>query len=155
MQPTTPLNELLIEASRLDDTVHTTRESVARPLGLSVAQGRVLQRVAESPRTVATLARRLGLKRQSVQRIADLLVRDGVIELRDNPDHKRAKLLALTSDGQQRLEALQAAEESWLAALGSELEIQSDADDLQPAIELLRLVREAVEARSPQEEDTP
>jgi DNA-binding MarR family transcriptional regulator len=41
----------------------------------------------------------MGLTRQSVQRIADLLVERGLAEYRDNPAHRRAKLLVATEDG--------------------------------------------------------
>ncbi|MEM1246997.1 MAG: MarR family transcriptional regulator [Acidobacteriota bacterium] len=153
MQAKTPLGQLLAEASKLDSSVHRGRETVARPAGLSVAQGRVLERVAETPMTVASLARRLALTRQSVQRVADLLVEEGVAELRSNPDHKRAKLLALTRSGEQRLEALQQAETAWLEELRHELVARTSEENIDPAIELLRLIREAIEAKSSQTED--
>ena len=41
----------------------------------------------------------MGLTRQAVQRIADLLVDRGLAEYRPNPDHRRAKLLACTEAG--------------------------------------------------------
>lgn len=41
----------------------------------------------------------MGITRQSVQRIADLLVEKGLAEYRPNPAHRRAKLLAPTEEG--------------------------------------------------------
>jgi DNA-binding MarR family transcriptional regulator len=41
----------------------------------------------------------MGITRQSVQRIADLLVGRGLAEYRPNPAHRRAKLLAPTEEG--------------------------------------------------------
>jgi DNA-binding MarR family transcriptional regulator len=41
----------------------------------------------------------MGITRQSVQRIADLLVDRGLAEYRENPAHRRAKLLAPTDEG--------------------------------------------------------
>jgi DNA-binding MarR family transcriptional regulator len=41
----------------------------------------------------------MGITRQSVQRIADLLVERGLAEYRPNPAHRRAKLLAPTAQG--------------------------------------------------------
>ena len=48
---------------------------------------------------VAGIAREMGITRQSVQRIADLLVERGLAEYRPNPAHRRAKLLAPTEEG--------------------------------------------------------
>jgi DNA-binding MarR family transcriptional regulator len=41
----------------------------------------------------------MGITRQSVQRIADLLVDKGLAEYRPNPAHRRAKLVAITDAG--------------------------------------------------------
>lgn len=41
----------------------------------------------------------MGITRQSVQRVADVLVEAGLAEYRPNPAHRRAKLLAPTEDG--------------------------------------------------------
>jgi DNA-binding MarR family transcriptional regulator len=41
----------------------------------------------------------MGLARQSVQRIADILVERGLAEYRDNRAHRRAKLLVPTEAG--------------------------------------------------------
>jgi DNA-binding MarR family transcriptional regulator len=41
----------------------------------------------------------MGITRQSVQRIADLLVERGLAEYFDNPAHRRAKLVRITESG--------------------------------------------------------
>jgi DNA-binding MarR family transcriptional regulator len=66
----------------------------------------VLSVVSDGPRTVASAARRLGLARQSVQRVVDDLVAAGQLVLRDNPDHARAPLVALTGAGAGTLRRL-------------------------------------------------
>jgi DNA-binding MarR family transcriptional regulator len=55
--------------------------------------------VLGQPLPVAGIAREMGITRQSVQRIADLLVERGLAEYRPNPAHRRAKLLAPTEEG--------------------------------------------------------
>jgi DNA-binding MarR family transcriptional regulator len=55
---------------------------------------------------VATVARRLGQARQSVQRVGDDLVTDGLVARHDNPDHRTAPLLALTDAGREALTTL-------------------------------------------------
>jgi DNA-binding MarR family transcriptional regulator len=71
--------------------------------GLSAAQWQVLDAVGARPRTVSDVARLLGTTRQSVQRLADLLVEQGLAAYRDNPAHRRARLLAATGAGEVAL----------------------------------------------------
>jgi DNA-binding MarR family transcriptional regulator len=74
-------------------------EELARPAGLTAAWWQVLGAVLGGPLPVAGIAREMGLTRQSVQRIADILVARGLAEYRDNPAHRRAKLLVPTGAG--------------------------------------------------------
>jgi DNA-binding MarR family transcriptional regulator len=74
-------------------------EELARPAGLTAAWWQVLGAVLGPPLPVVGIAREMGLTRQSVQRIADILVERGLAEYRDNPAHRRAKLLAPTGEG--------------------------------------------------------
>ncbi len=55
--------------------------------------------VLDGPQTVAEIARFMGIRRQSVQRVANVLVARGLAEYRLNPAHKRAQLLACTDGG--------------------------------------------------------
>src|SRR5690606_23251823 len=77
-------------------------EELARPAGLTAARWQVLGAVLTEPLTVSGIARAMGITRQSVQRIADLLVDQGLAEYRTNPAHRRAKLLAPTAAGRAR-----------------------------------------------------
>ena len=74
-------------------------EDLARPVGLTAARWQVLGAVLREPLTVSGIARAMGITRQSVQRIADLLVEQGLAEYVDNPAHRRAKLVRVTDDG--------------------------------------------------------
>ncbi|MGW5467364.1 MarR family winged helix-turn-helix transcriptional regulator [Streptomyces chartreusis] len=74
-------------------------EELARPSGLTAAWWQVLGAVLGEPLPVSGIARAMGITRQSVQRIADLLVDKGLAEYRPNPAHRRAKLLAPTDQG--------------------------------------------------------
>lgn len=56
----------------------------------------------EGPLTVPQVARRLGLKRQSVQKIANRLVSEGWSVFQENRDHKKSQLLKLTAQGMKR-----------------------------------------------------
>lgn len=74
-------------------------EELAGPAGLTAAWWQVLGAVLGEPLTVAGIAREMGITRQSVQRIADILAERGLAEYLPNPAHRRAKLLTPTEAG--------------------------------------------------------
>jgi DNA-binding MarR family transcriptional regulator len=84
---------------RLNGQFLAVAEELAKPAGLTAAWWQVLGAVLAEPLPVSGIARVMGITRQSVQRIADLLVQRGLAEYRPNPAHRRAKLLAPTEEG--------------------------------------------------------
>ncbi|QJT03052.1 MarR family transcriptional regulator [Streptomyces asoensis] len=84
---------------RLNGQFLAVAEELAGPAGLTAARWQVLGAVLGDPLPVAGIARAMGITRQSVQRVADLLVEHGLAEYRPNPAHRRAKLLAPTEAG--------------------------------------------------------
>lgn len=87
------LSDVALTTFRLHSQVLALAEDLARPVGLTAAWWQVLGAVLEAPDTVSGIARQMGMARQSVQRIADLLVGRGMARWEDNPAHRRAKLL--------------------------------------------------------------
>ncbi|MFI6600768.1 MarR family winged helix-turn-helix transcriptional regulator [Nonomuraea sp. NPDC050536] len=84
---------------RLNGQVLDLAEGLARPAGLTAAWWQVLGAVLYEPLPVAGIARVMGMTRQGVQRIADLLVDKGLAAYKPNPAHRRAKLLEPTDEG--------------------------------------------------------
>jgi len=93
------LSAASITTFRLNGQFLALAGELARPAGLTAAWWQVLGAVLGEPLPVAGIAREMGLARQSVQRIADILVERDLAEYRDNPAHRRAKLLSPTSQG--------------------------------------------------------
>ncbi|MFF8841927.1 MarR family winged helix-turn-helix transcriptional regulator [Streptomyces sp. NPDC015127] len=83
-------------------------DQLTAPAGLSAAQWQVLGAVEDAPQPVSGIARLLGVTRQSVQRIADLLVAQQLADYRANPAHRRARLLVATERGQAVLREIDA-----------------------------------------------
>lgn len=54
----------------------------------------------EGPQTVPQIARSRPVSRQHIQKLANEMISEGVIELVDNPIHRRSKLLRLTGKGE-------------------------------------------------------
>ena len=84
---------------RLNGHVLSIAEDLAGPVGLTGAWWQVLASVLREPMTVADIARFIGNSRQAVQRIADRLAEENLVEFHDNPAHARAKLLSPTEKG--------------------------------------------------------
>ncbi|MER5199613.1 MarR family winged helix-turn-helix transcriptional regulator [Streptomyces sp. NPDC002755] len=84
---------------RLNGQFLAVAEELAGPAGLTAAGWQVLGAVLGDPLPVSGIARAMGITRQSVQRVADLLVERGLAAYRPNPAHRRAKLLAPTEAG--------------------------------------------------------
>jgi DNA-binding MarR family transcriptional regulator len=116
---------------------------LAIPIVPPETRWQVLDMIGNGPASVAEVARVYGLARQSVQRTADTLVRDGLAVYEENPRHRRAKLLRLTPAGNSALDAMQVAQRAWADALGAEL----GETDLRQAAEVLQRVRHALETR--------
>jgi DNA-binding MarR family transcriptional regulator len=134
VRPRTPagdaVTDLVIKTFRLNGLFLDAAEQIARPVGLTAAWWQVLGAVLDEPRSVAGIAREMGLARQSVQRVADLLADRGLIEYWPNPAHQRAKLVAPTSAGRAAIRALSGTQHEWADRVGAAV----GADDLRRAL---------------------
>ncbi len=137
------LSELSLEVFRLTARLNTLGDKLARQTGLSNARWQLLGAIASAPRaeSVAATARRMGLQRQSVQRTADNLAAQGLIEYLPNPQHQRAKLVALTAPGSKALAQLQKLRDSWAADIEDQLKL----DKLQQARDTLIELRDVLD----------
>ncbi|HZB02893.1 MAG TPA: MarR family winged helix-turn-helix transcriptional regulator [Actinomycetota bacterium] len=114
-------SELVVQVFQLDGLLAAAGDALARPTGHTSARWRVLAAIEDAPSTVSHIARLWGLARQSVQRVADALVREGWAAYDKNPDHRRAQLLRLTPRGRRALNRIQAAQRSWADTMGAEV----------------------------------
>ena len=87
-------------------------DGITQSIGQSSARWQVLGRVFE-PQTVAKMARDMGHARQGVQRVADVLVKEGLVVYKDHPTDRRTKLLELTPQGMEVLTAIYVRQVEW------------------------------------------
>jgi DNA-binding MarR family transcriptional regulator len=83
----------------------------------------------------------MGMTRQGVQRVADLLVERGLAEYRPNPAHRRAKLLACSEAGYWAIRRITIAQHPWSNRLGERL----GADTLHTALAAINELIAALE----------
>lgn len=100
------LSAAALTAFRLNGRFLDLAERLAGPAGLTAAWWQVLGAVLTAPLPVSAIARDMGITRQAVQRTADLLVDRGLLTYRDNPAHRRAKLVAPTAEGRAAVAAI-------------------------------------------------
>lgn len=96
-------------------------ETIACSIGQTQARWQVLSAASADPRTVPQIARRLGVSRQNVQRIADQLVAEHWASFHANPDHRGSPHLVLTRRGRAALDQLTRIAESYHAKLARKL----------------------------------
>ena len=115
------LSRSALAVFKLNGQFLAVAEELATPVGLTAAWWQVLGAVLPGPLPVAGVAREMGITRQSVQRIADILVERGLAEYRDNPAHRRAKLLAVTEHGRAAVSRIGPAHAVTAMALATKL----------------------------------
>ena len=140
------LSELVVQVFRLDGLLTATGDSLAQPAGQTSARWRVLATVDDGPATVAQVARAWGLARQSVQRVADVLVDERFCRYDENPGHRRAQFLRITPRGRHALRTIQAAQRTWADAMGAEI----GETDLRHANTVLARTIRALTGQQPQ-----
>ncbi|MGW7209365.1 MarR family winged helix-turn-helix transcriptional regulator [Streptomyces sp. NPDC054837] len=130
---------------RLNGQFLGVADELARPAGLTAAWWQVLGAVLGEPLPVSGIARAMGITRQSVQRIADLLVERGLAEYRDNPAHRRAKLLAVTEEGLAAVRRINPGH----AAYAERLAEAFGEDELADAVRLMERLSKVLEQIGP------
>jgi DNA-binding MarR family transcriptional regulator len=136
------LTDVILATFRLNGRLMDVAQGLAAEGGLTAAWWQVLGGVLDEPRSVAQIGRRMGMTRQGVQRVADLLVERGLAEYRPNPAHRRAKLLACTEAGYWAIRRITLAQHPWADRIGAEV----GTEKLRETLETMRRVIEVLEA---------
>lgn len=139
--PADTFTDLVLEVFRLNGALLAAGDALSAPCGLTSARWQVLGALAGEPQTVAQIARAMGLTRQGVQRTVDVLRQEGVVELIDNPAHKRARLVVPTPHGRAMLDRVSGVQRQWAEAVTAGV---ADAD-LAAARDLIRALRTRLE----------
>lgn len=139
------LSTLFLDIFRANALLVASGDDLVAPLGLTSARWQVLGTVAmaPTPQPVAHIARDMGLARQSVQRLVNELADTGLVDLKDNPHHKRAKLVCLSEAGRRSFDAIHKLQRPWVDGLAEGLETEKIAI----AAEVLQSLRARLERR--------
>jgi DNA-binding MarR family transcriptional regulator len=96
------------------------------------------------PLTLPQIAQMRPTSRQRMQRLANELAAEGLVEFIDNPKHRRSKLVRLTPKGDARYRELNAR----LLSIASTMGVALSEADIRKTIEIVRQLSDDVKARS-------
>jgi DNA-binding MarR family transcriptional regulator len=113
--------QVILSVFRANGLLLAAGDLLAADEDLTAARWQVLGAVvlADRPLTVPGIARRMGLTRQSVHATVGRLVRDGLVELAPNADHRRSALVRLTASGRARYAATDRRQAAWVNRLAA------------------------------------
>jgi DNA-binding MarR family transcriptional regulator len=96
------------------------------------------------PLTVPQIAQMRPTSRQRMQRLADELAAEGLVEFIDNPKHRRSKLVRLTPKGDAHYSQLNAR----FLSIASTMGVTLSKADIRKTIEIVRQLSDELKARS-------
>ncbi len=102
------------------------------------ARWRILGNIEPYPLTVSQIAKQTGYTRQSIQRLADELVDEGLATYESAID-RRTKNVCMTEKGRELLAKLAAYENEWVVPITQRLSVE-ELTDLTLALEKVRAV---------------
>lgn len=123
------VTQLILSTFRANGLLLGAGDLLSADEGLTSARWQVLGAIAieKRPLTVPQIARRMGLTRQSVHATVQRLVREGLLELGSNRDHRRSALVGLTERGLASYRAVDAEQVAWVNRLARGIK-RSDAE---------------------------
>ena len=128
--------DIILEIFKLNGQLIIEGDQLIKELGVSSARWKVLGALYKSsdPMTVPEIARMMGQTRQAVQRLANEMNKDGLVNTQLNPNHKSAKFLVLTEKGKEIFEAIDKKQIPWVNDIANDF----DVSDLKVASSVLQ-----------------
>jgi DNA-binding MarR family transcriptional regulator len=139
------LTDLIRTVLRMNATVQKTGTRLMRGTGITNARWQTLSELFALKKkrvTVSELARYMGLTRQAVQRLADDMASDGLVEFVENPSDARAMHLLLTEAGKATYNDALEREWQWTNAIAEDF----DAEQIARAVALLEAITQKIQA---------
>ena len=99
-------------------------QKITKPVNQTPVRWKVLGAIRNGPLTVSQVARRMGVDRQGVQRVANALIMEGLVQVAENPDHRRSPKLSLTAKGRTVLERITKRQVKWVNELARHLSMK-------------------------------
>lgn len=90
--------KVVLEIFKIEGMLNSEGDKLTKEFGLTSSRWKIIGAVEMStePLTVPQIGRTMGQSRQAVQRLVDIMTKDGLLQQINNPNHKRAKYIELT-----------------------------------------------------------
>jgi DNA-binding MarR family transcriptional regulator len=136
------LTELVDEVFRLADAFARAGDGLVAEDGLTASRWLTLGAVAHGPMSVAAIARRRGMRRQSAAEAVAQLETAGLVMRTPDPADARAPLVALTERGREVLDGIRPRRTHWAERTAA----VADERELADAVVLARRLRERLDS---------
>lgn len=136
------VTELVDEVFRLADALTRAGDAIVAGEGLTAARWLTLGAIAHGPLSVAGIARRRGMRRQSAAESVTALEKAGLVERAPDPADARAPLVRLTEEGRATLQRIRPLRVEWAERTAR----VADPHELASATDLARRLRETLES---------
>ncbi len=140
--------DIVLEVFKLSGLLVQEGDQLTREFGLSSARWKVLGALnfSDTPLTVPQIAGEMGQTRQGVQRLVNEMKAQGLLALKDNPHHQRAKLIVMTEQGREVYRQLEQQQMPWANRIAEGI----DSEELRVASSVLQRLTARLEPRSPE-----
>ncbi|NOR51523.1 MAG: MarR family transcriptional regulator [Gammaproteobacteria bacterium] len=130
--------QVVLEIFKVGGMLNVEGDQLTKEFGLTSSRWKILGAVGMSPipLTVPQIGRSMGQSRQAVQRLVDVMIKDGFLQLIDNPNHKRAKYIGVTSKAKEIYRQLDNKQIPWADQCSSEL----TKSELETTLDVLRKI---------------
>ncbi len=134
------LVELVDEVFRLSEAFVRAGDRIVAEDDLTASRWMTLGAVAHGPLSVAGIARRRGMRRQSASESVTWLEAAGLVTRAPDPTDARAPLVHLTDEGRRTLDRIRPRRVAWAERTAA----VATSDELAAVVDLLRRLREAL-----------
>lgn len=131
------LTELVDEVFRLADAFSRAGDAIVAEDDLTASRWLTLGAVAHGPLSVAGIARRRGMRRQSANESVAQLETAGLVERAPDPTDARAPLVHLTEEGRRTLDSIRPRRLAWAERVSA----TATEDELATAVDVLQRLR--------------
>lgn len=142
------ITDLILAVFRTNGRLLRAGDALSRDLGFTAARWQVMGAINSRPKTVAQIAREFELTRQGVLWVVRTMVKDGFLELIDNPDHRRAKLVRFTEYGSMAYRTISLRQARWVNEMGEVFRLADLHRTTELVCQLGLVVKEVYEADS-------
>jgi DNA-binding MarR family transcriptional regulator len=138
------IHQLMVELTFTFFKLRSSGDSQYQKYGLSSGRMSLMRSLfGGGPQTVSAIAASRPVARQGIQRMVNAMLKDDLLVLRDNPRHKRAKLVQLSATGAVLFQQVLQEEIEFMNVLSEGLSL----DAVEQCRELLGQIRGRLKSR--------